>query len=241
MADLEAELRKAEQAARAASQGPTTTGPTNQSARTTGADPGDQHPHARPEQRRRHRPEQRQAPPASTTGPASTYRHRPVGRHRHRGPRLLRRRRRRRRDRPTRYPFPPYCPDREFALNGETVRIGRSGKRGPVEIDLSGPPTDPGVSHLHAVLQQRPDGGWQVVDLESMNGTVLNDDTAPIPPNQAFPVEAGYRIHVGVWTTLTLIQRVLRTPIASRETAVTGRSGRREPGRTTAAPHTCHQ
>lgn len=104
------------------------------------------------------------------------------------------------------YPFPPYCPERQYELKGETVRIGRSGKRGNVDIDLTGPPTDPGVSHLHAVLQARPDGGWQVVDLESMNGTVLNDDTAPIPANQAFPVEAGYRIHVGVWTTLTLIQ-----------------------------------
>jgi len=107
---------------------------------------------------------------------------------------------------PNAYPFPPFCPDRQFELKGDTVRIGRSGKRGTVEVDLTGPPTDPGVSHLHAVLQQRPDGGWTVVDLESMNGTVLNDDTAPIPPNQAFPVEAGHRIHVGVWTTLTLIQ-----------------------------------
>jgi len=107
---------------------------------------------------------------------------------------------------PNAYPFPPYCPERQFELKGDTVRIGRSGKRGTVDIDLTGPPTDPGVSHLHAVLQHRPDGGWQVVDLESMNGTVLNDDTAPIPANQAFPVEAGYRIHVGVWTTLTLIQ-----------------------------------
>jgi uncharacterized Zn finger protein (UPF0148 family) len=105
------------------------------------------------------------------------------------------------------HPFPPYCPERQFELKGDTVRIGRSGKRGNVDIDLTGPPTDPGISHLHAVLQQRQDGGWQVVDLESMNGTVLNDDTAPIPPNQAFAVEAGYRIHVGVWTTLTLIQR----------------------------------
>ena len=107
---------------------------------------------------------------------------------------------------PTAYPFPAYCPDRHFTLTGDTVRIGRTGKRGTVEIDLSGPPTDPGVSHLHAVFQQRPDGGWSVVDLESMNGTVLNDDTAPIPPNQAFPVEVGHRIHVGVWTTLTLVR-----------------------------------
>ncbi|GAA1996107.1 FHA domain-containing protein [Catenulispora subtropica] len=171
VADLEAELRKAEEAARAP-QGPTTTG-TDPLARTIASDPPS---------------------PARWVAIASA-------------------------DRayydavvaegeidPTAYPFPAYCPDRHFTLTGDTVRIGRSGKKGQVEIDLSGPPTDPGVSHLHAVFQQRPDGGWSVVDLESMNGTVLNDDTAPIPPNQAFPVEVGYRVHVGVWTTLTLIQ-----------------------------------
>lgn len=108
---------------------------------------------------------------------------------------------------PVNYPFPPYCPERRFTVSGDTLRIGRSSAtRGSVEIDLTGPPTDPGVSHLHAVLQARPDGGWTVLDPGSTNGTVLNDDTAPLPPNQAIPVEPGFRIHVGVWTTLTLVR-----------------------------------
>lgn len=108
---------------------------------------------------------------------------------------------------PVTYPFPPYCPERRFTVSGDNLRIGRSSStRGAVEIDLTGPPTDPGVSHLHAVLQARPDGGWTVLDPGSTNGTVLNDDTAPIPPNQAVPIEAGFRVHVGVWTTLTLVR-----------------------------------
>ena len=44
--------------------------------------------------------------------------------------------------------FPVYCPERRFRLSGSEVRIGRrSASRGlEPEIDLTGPPTDPGVS-----------------------------------------------------------------------------------------------
>jgi FHA domain len=109
---------------------------------------------------------------------------------------------------PNSYPFPPYCPERRFDVAGDTVRIGRaSTARGSVvEIDLTGPPTDPGVSHLHAVLQPRPDGGWTLLDPGSANGTVLNHDTAPIPENVPVPLEEGFRIHLGIWTTLTLVK-----------------------------------
>ena len=71
--------------------------------------------------------------------------------------------------------FPAYCPDRQFTLTGEQIRIGRlSRSRGLVpEIDLTGPPQDPGVSHLHAVLLAQDGGGWVVVDPGSTNGTTL--------------------------------------------------------------------
>ena len=108
---------------------------------------------------------------------------------------------------PNSYPFPPFCPERRFTLAGDNLRIGRtSATKGAVEIALTGPPTDPGISHLNAVLQVRPDGGWTISDPGSTNGTVLNDDTAAIPRNQAIPIEPGFRIHVGVWTTLTLVR-----------------------------------
>src|ERR1700722_17098754 len=56
--------------------------------------------------------------------------------------------------------FPGYCPERKFTLTGQEVRIGRrSTSRGlEQEIDLTDPPTDPGISHLHAVLIAAPDG-----------------------------------------------------------------------------------
>ncbi len=102
--------------------------------------------------------------------------------------------------------FPNYCPERHFSLSGKEVRIGRmSRSRGMTpEIDLTGPPQDPGVSHLHAVLVARDDGGWAVVDPGSTNGTTVNDDLEPIANDVAVPVRDGDRIHVGAWTTITL-------------------------------------
>jgi hypothetical protein len=102
--------------------------------------------------------------------------------------------------------FPVYCPERVFSLTGQQVRIGRlSRSRGlEPEIDLSGPPADPGVSHLHAVLLAQPDGTWSLVDPGSTNGTTLNDDTEPIKTDTAIAVADGDRIHVGAWTTITL-------------------------------------
>ncbi|HEY3750328.1 MAG TPA: FHA domain-containing protein [Pseudonocardiaceae bacterium] len=102
--------------------------------------------------------------------------------------------------------FPAYCPDRQFSLAGEQIRIGRmSRSRGlEPEIDLTGPPQDPGVSHLHAVLLAQEGGGWVVVDPGSTNGTTLNDDLEPIANDVPVPVRDGDRIHVGAWTTITL-------------------------------------
>lgn len=104
------------------------------------------------------------------------------------------------------FTFPPYCPDRRYLLAGSQVRIGRrSVTRGVTpEIDLSAPPEDPGVSHMHAVLLAKPDGGWVVVDPGSTNGTTINGSTEPIEQNVEVPVQDGDRIHVGVWTTITL-------------------------------------
>ncbi|MFI6389785.1 FHA domain-containing protein [Nonomuraea sp. NPDC050540] len=100
--------------------------------------------------------------------------------------------------------FPPYCPERSFAMAGRHVRIGRhrsSGGNDP-EIDLSGPPQDPGVSHLHAVLLLRDDGGWDLVDPGSANGTRVNGKALKV--NVPVPVKPGDRIHVGAWTVITI-------------------------------------
>ncbi|MDT5236637.1 MAG: hypothetical protein QOF47_2624 [Mycobacterium sp.] len=102
--------------------------------------------------------------------------------------------------------FPRYCPERRFILSGTQLAIGRrSPSRGiEPEIDLSEPPMDPGVSARHALLVARPDGGWELVDLDSTNGTTLGDATDPVAPNTAVALAHGDRINLGAWTTITI-------------------------------------
>jgi hypothetical protein len=100
--------------------------------------------------------------------------------------------------------FPPYCPERRFALTGREMRIGRrSASRGLTpEIDLTGPPLDPGISRLHAVLIADPVTGWSVIDPGSENGTIVNGKE--IPPGVPVPLHDGDRIHLGAWTLITV-------------------------------------
>lgn len=102
--------------------------------------------------------------------------------------------------------FPASCPERRITLAGPTARIGRRSVSRNVtpEIDLGGPPLDPGVSRLHALLVARPDAGWSVVDSGSANGTTVNDDDEPIEEGVPVPLAHGDRVHVGAWTTIEL-------------------------------------
>ncbi|MFC6082600.1 FHA domain-containing protein [Sphaerisporangium aureirubrum] len=100
--------------------------------------------------------------------------------------------------------FPPYCPERRVALSGPEMRVGRRSRTRSLlpEIDLSGPPEDPGVSHLHAVFLAQPDGTWQLVDPGSANGTLLNGKAVEV--NHPLPLSDGDRVHVGAWTVITV-------------------------------------
>ena len=101
--------------------------------------------------------------------------------------------------------FPGYCPERRFRLSGPEMRIGRrSVSRGlQPEIDLTGPPADTGVSHLHAVLLAQPDGSWAIVDPGSANGTKLNEQDLSIGVRT--PLHDGDQICLGGWTKLTIV------------------------------------
>ncbi|HEX9625263.1 MAG TPA: FHA domain-containing protein [Streptosporangiaceae bacterium] len=100
--------------------------------------------------------------------------------------------------------FPAYCPQRRFSLTGQEMRIGRhSTSRGlEPEIDLAGPPADPGISHLHAVLIAQPDGTWSVLDPGSSNGTQVNGNE--IVTGVPYPLHSGDKICLGAWTVLTI-------------------------------------
>ncbi|HTN80768.1 MAG TPA: FHA domain-containing protein [Acidimicrobiales bacterium] len=62
-------------------------------------------------------------------------------------------------------------------------------------------PGDPGISRRHADIIRTPEG-CSVEDLESTNGTKLND--TKLTPHVAVPLCDGDRVQVGAWTTLTI-------------------------------------
>lgn len=100
--------------------------------------------------------------------------------------------------------FPVTVAERRFPLSGTEVRIGRRSvsRRIEPEIDLTGPPTDPGVSRLHAVLRAGPDKSWSVLDSGSDNGIQVNGKD--VPPGEAVRLGDGDRIHLGAWTLITI-------------------------------------
>jgi hypothetical protein len=107
------------------------------------------------------------------------------------------------------WPMPSIPPDyrpRKIKLEGPQVRIGRHSptRGGYPEIDLGFPPLDPGISHLHAILQAQLDGSWWLVDPGSANGTFLNDNPEPLAISKAVPVDVGDRILLGAWTVIDL-------------------------------------
>jgi O-antigen/teichoic acid export membrane protein len=100
--------------------------------------------------------------------------------------------------------FPVYGNERRFPLAGNQMRIGRRSatRDAEPEIDLAGPPADPGVSRLHAVLIPAPDGSWAVLDPGSANGTLLNG--RKIAVGDLIPLHDRDRINLGAWTAITV-------------------------------------
>ena len=84
------------------------------------------------------------------------------------------------------------------------MRIGRrSAARELIpDIDLAGPPADPGISRLHAVLLAASDGTWAIVDPGSANGTILNGRQLAV--GESVTLHEGDRIHLGAWTVITV-------------------------------------
>ena len=110
--------------------------------------------------------------------------------------------------------FPVGVPGRTIILGDDQASIGRrSRSRGTSPtIDLTGPPEDSAVSHTHASLLPRDDGGWDLVDHSSTNGTYLNESSDPVPPNTPQPLAPGDSVYVGAWTKITLEVQPEDTP-----------------------------
>lgn len=101
--------------------------------------------------------------------------------------------------------FPTDAEVREVPLTSNEILIGRrSDSRGIFPaIDLSEPPSDPGVSRRHAILRLNLDG-WVVVDQGSTNGTLVRGALTPIKPGDAVRLHDGDHLNVGAWTRITL-------------------------------------
>jgi hypothetical protein len=46
-----------------------------------------------------------------------------------------------------------------------------------------------------------------VVDCGSANGTTINDDPTPIQPDTPVTLAEGDRVHLGAWTTITIVRQ----------------------------------
>jgi pSer/pThr/pTyr-binding forkhead associated (FHA) protein len=94
--------------------------------------------------------------------------------------------------------------ERRIPLVGSRLRIGRRSATRDLdpEIDLAGPPADPGISRLHALLIAAPDGTWGVLDPGSANGTLVNDRKVAI--GDLVTLRDGDRINLGAWTVITV-------------------------------------
>lgn len=103
--------------------------------------------------------------------------------------------------------FPRYFPERRIPLPpGSTSLIGRAKPAQGIqpEIDLAEQPADRGVSSQHAVLRVT-DAGVTITDLGSTNGTSLNGSEELLAPHQDVALSDGDRIHLGAWTTITIV------------------------------------
>jgi hypothetical protein len=102
--------------------------------------------------------------------------------------------------------FPEGRETRVIALTSERVLVGRRSSKKGIDpgIDLSGDCEDTGVSREHAWLVRQVDASYAVVDLNSRNGTNLNDSLEPLPVNTPVRLADGDRIGLGHWTILTV-------------------------------------
>jgi FHA domain len=103
--------------------------------------------------------------------------------------------------------FPAHPPDQSFELSGDRATLGRIRANAPVDVDiaLTGPDTDPAVSHYQCEFVRNPDTGtWSIHDSGSANGTWVNDADAPLAEGAAHVLAKGDRILFGAWTRLTV-------------------------------------
>lgn len=93
-------------------------------------------------------------------------------------------------------------------LSAGKALIGRhSESRGIFpELDIEALTSDPAVSSRHAMLHRDEEGGWQINDLGSTNGTRVGAiDSDEIAAGTDHGIAAGVPVFVGAWTRIELV------------------------------------
>ena len=119
-------------------------------------------------------------------------------------------------------PFPVAVPALSFELTGDRLVLGRVRAGAAVDVDLAltGSAADPAVSHNQCVFE-REGATWTVRDLDSANGTWINDADEPLADGVTHPLAPGDRILMGAWTSLT-VQGGPPSPAEPAESAAPG-------------------
>jgi hypothetical protein len=101
--------------------------------------------------------------------------------------------------------FPAAVPALTLELTGDRAVLGRirSGATVDVDLALTGGAADPAVSHRQCVFV-RDGAAWAVTDLDSANGTWINDADQPLAAGERHVLAGGDRILMGAWTCLTV-------------------------------------
>jgi hypothetical protein len=101
--------------------------------------------------------------------------------------------------------FPAAVPTLSFELAGDRLVLGRVRTGATVDVDLAltGSAADPAVSHRQCAFE-RDGSTWTVRDLDSANGTWINDADEPLAEGATHTLVPGDRILMGAWTRLTV-------------------------------------
>jgi hypothetical protein len=117
--------------------------------------------------------------------------------------------------------FPAAVPALSFELTGDRMVLGRIRAGATVDVDLAltGSAADPAVSHRQCAFERNGDT-WAVRDLDSANGTWINDADEPLAEDATHTLVPGDRILMGAWTRLTVQGGApAREPSSSSSTA----------------------
>lgn len=100
-------------------------------------------------------------------------------------------------------PCPADTTERLFPLDLAETLVGRRSQAKDVNPEI--PIADSGISRRHLTFLRRADGGFSVLDLNSTNGTKLND--IKLEAGVETPIKTGDELVIGEWTRLIIRKR----------------------------------